>query len=179
MPPRLQFLKPLLLLQTRTPRPPRISNFHTSQTHSQSRTYDSVRSTDTFHTLLLTHTASSTPLITYWTTSYCPACRVVKPLLWRAVEQSSNGKIGLVEVELDAPGDVAELGLRYGIRKVPMILVFVRGESVGEWRVEAGDERMKGRALGEFVEEVGREGGRKGWGGSGSGSGGFWGNLFG
>ncbi|KAG0131681.1 hypothetical protein HOY82DRAFT_669886, partial [Tuber indicum] len=146
MPPRLQPLKSLLL-QARTPRP-RTSSFHTSQTHFQPRTYDSVRSIDTFHTLLLTHTASSTPLITYWTTSYCPACRAVKPLLWRAVGDSSNGKVGLVEVELDAPGDVGELGLRYSIRKVPTILVFVRGESVGEWRVESGDERMKGRALG-------------------------------
>lgn len=30
---------------------------------------------------------------------------------------------------------------------MPTIMVFVRGESVHEWRVEAGDERMKGRAL--------------------------------
>ncbi|CUS14068.1 unnamed protein product [Tuber aestivum] len=176
MPLRLRPLK--ALLQTRTlclPLHPRISNFHTSQAHSQPRIYDSVRSTGAFHTLLLAHTASSTPLITYWTTSYCPACRVVKPLLWRAVE-SSNGKIGLVEVELDAPGDIRELGLRYSIRKVPTVMVFVRGESVGEWRAEGGDERMKGKVLERFVEEVGREGSNKGWG---SGGGGFWGSLFG
>lgn len=45
-----------------------------------------------------------------------------------------------------------------------------------EWRVEAGDERMKGRALERFVEEIEREGCKKGWG---SGSGGFWRSLFG
>ncbi|PWW78331.1 hypothetical protein C7212DRAFT_323693 [Tuber magnatum] len=165
--PRLQALKALLQTRTlRLPLPHRVSSFHTSQTLSQPRIYDSVRSTDTFHTLLLTHTTSSTPLITYWTTSYCPACRVVKPLLWRAVE-GSNEKIGLAEVELDAPGDVGELGLRYSIHKVPTIMVFVRGESVGEWRVEGGDERMRGKALES----------KKGW-GSGGGRG-LWESLFG
>ncbi|RPA91120.1 hypothetical protein L873DRAFT_1819955 [Choiromyces venosus 120613-1] len=115
MPLRLQPLKPLLQARTlRLPLQPRISNFHTSQTRLQPRIYDSVRSTDTFHTLFLTHTTSSTPLITYWTTSYCSACRVTKPLLWRAVEKSKE-EIGLVEVELDAPGDVGKLGLRYSV----------------------------------------------------------------
>ena len=79
----------------------------------------SVRSHDDFNSLLLLSASSRTPLLTFWTASWCPSCRVVKPIVREAVEGGigeEQGGVGFAEVEFDAPG-MGDLGLRYYVRE--------------------------------------------------------------
>ena len=75
----------------------------------------SVRSHDEFNSLLLLSASSRTPLITFWTTSWCLSCRVIKPIVKEAIENGigeEQGGVGFAEVEFDAPG-MGDLGMRY------------------------------------------------------------------
>ncbi|KAG7005491.1 hypothetical protein G7Y79_00019g046710 [Physcia stellaris] len=81
----------------------------------KNRVYTSVRSHDEFDSLLLLSASARTPLLTFWTASWCPSCRVVKPIVKEAVENGvgeEQGGVGFVEVEFDAPG-MGDLGMRY------------------------------------------------------------------
>ena len=75
-----------------------------------------IRNIDEFSTLLLLPTLSQRPLITLWTASYCSSCRVIAPLIRDAIEKErmgeSEGGVGFVEVEVDAPG-MGGLGMEY------------------------------------------------------------------
>ena len=75
----------------------------------------SVRSHDEFNNLLLLSASSRTPLLTFWTASWCPSCRVVMPIVREAIESGvgeQQGGVGFAEVEFDAPG-MGDLGIRY------------------------------------------------------------------
>ena len=75
----------------------------------------SVRSHDEFNSLLLLSASSRTPLITFWTASWCPSCKIVKPIVREAIENGvgeEQGGVGFAEVEFDAPG-MGDLGMRY------------------------------------------------------------------
>lgn len=81
----------------------------------------SVRSHDEFNSLLLLSASSRTPLLTFWTASWCPSCRVVKPIVREAVEGGigeGQGGVGFAEIEFDAPG-MGDLGMRYFVRENP------------------------------------------------------------
>ena len=80
----------------------------------------SVRSHDEFNSLLLLSASSRTTFITFWTASWCPSCRVVKPIVKEAKESGvgeEQGGVGFAEVEFDAPG-MGDLGLRYFVSSV-------------------------------------------------------------
>lgn len=78
----------------------------------------SVRSHDEFNSLLLLSASSRSTLLTFWTATWCPSCRVVKPIVKEAIESGigeEQGGVGFADVEFDAPG-MGDLGLRYFVR---------------------------------------------------------------
>jgi hypothetical protein len=90
--------------------------FSTARSLQQVRIYTPVRNTGDFHTALRTSTTANTPLITLFTASYCPSCRVVKAALEKHFKERGDAAPDLqyAEVELDAQGGgVEELGSRY------------------------------------------------------------------
>jgi len=90
---------------------------------------DRIRSEQDFNTLTLLSASIRQPLITFWTASWCPSCRVVRPLIKDALESGvgeAQGGVGFAEVEVDAP-DAKDVGLRYLVGRD---LVF---GVVGDW----------------------------------------------
>ncbi len=74
-----------------------------------------IRSEQDFNTLTLLSASSRQPLVTFWTASWCPSCRVVRPLIKEALDSGigeAQGGVGFAEVEVDAP-DAKDLGFRY------------------------------------------------------------------
>lgn len=143
----------------------------------------SVRSADELSTYILSSTSSRTPLLTLWTASYCPSCRVIKPLLSSLVESGvgeAEGGINYCEVEFDAP-DIMDsgLGMTYMVNSLPTLMTFDRGEIV-ERITDVG--KMKDKTwLSEHIEKEARrrgEGTSSGGNGGPSG-GGLFGGLFG
>jgi thiol-disulfide isomerase/thioredoxin len=77
-----------------------------------------IRNEGDFHTALRLSAAANIPMITYWTASYCPPCRTVKPLLHELLQQGGRRGWNLqyAEVEVDAPEPyMSELAMRYGV----------------------------------------------------------------
>ncbi|KAL8793668.1 MAG: hypothetical protein Q9195_003717 [Heterodermia aff. obscurata] len=110
----------------------------------------SVRSHDEFNSLLLLSASSRRPLLTFWTASWCPTCRVVKPLVREAVESGvgeGQGGVGFAEVEFDAPG-MGNLGMKYFVREnlqrninsMPSLLSFSRQEAQLKTMITSVDE---------------------------------------
>lgn len=82
---------------------------------------DRIRSEQDFNTLTLLSASIRQPLITFWTASWCPSCRVVRPLIKDALESGvgeAQGGVGFAEIEVDAP-DAKDLGLRYFVGHWP------------------------------------------------------------
>ena len=113
-----------------------------------------VRNLDQFHTYQLISSSSRTPLLTLWTTSYCPTCRVVEPLLRELVETGvgeEEGGVGFCTVEYDAP-DVMEagLGLTYMINSIPTLLSFDAQEAQTQTKVTDGRQLANRKFLEEW-----------------------------
>lgn len=68
------------------------------------------------------------PLITLWTTSWCPTCRIVSPILYSLVESGAGeaeGGVALCTIEYDSPDIMREgFGHRYVISSVPTVMAF-------------------------------------------------------
>ncbi|KAI1501677.1 hypothetical protein F5X99DRAFT_196198 [Biscogniauxia marginata] len=155
-----------------------------SRTFSISRSYQasnqiyaSARRPDDLHTYQLLSSSSRTPLITLWTTSWCPTCRIVAPLLQSVIEAGvgeAEGGVSYCTVEYDAPDLMADgAGVTYMITSIPTLLSFDAGEAQVQTKV-VDARRLAGR---EFLEEwVRREAGRHG--GRGGGGDGILGGLF-
>ncbi len=82
---------------------------------------DRIRSEQDFNTLTLLSVSIRQPLITFWTASWCPSCRVVRPLIKDALESGvgeAQGGVGFAEIEVDVP-DAKDLGLRYFVSHWP------------------------------------------------------------
>lgn len=132
-----------------------------------------VRNLDQFHTYQLLSSSARTPLLTLWTTSWCPTCRVVSPLLKELVESGvgeAEGGVALCGVEYDAP-DVMEagLGLTYMINSIPTLLSFDAQEAQVETKVTDGRKLADREFLTEWIrQEAKRHGGRGGGGGGGN-----------
>ena len=81
--------------------------------------HHSVRTKNDFQTLIALSTSSNIPLITFWTTSWCPTCKIAGPLIRDIIESpdgrylSGDVKVGFAEVEVDAPDVGYGLGARY------------------------------------------------------------------
>ncbi|KAK0609331.1 hypothetical protein B0T17DRAFT_501630 [Bombardia bombarda] len=115
--------------------------------------YAPVRNLDQFHTYQLLSSSSRTPLLTLWTTSHCPTCRLVAPLVQGLVESGvgeAEGGVGFCTVEYDAPDVMsAGLGLTYMINAVPTLLSFDAQEA------QTGTKVTDGRQLSDrrFLED--------------------------
>ncbi|KAK8099384.1 Mitochondrial thioredoxin [Apiospora kogelbergensis] len=156
--------------------------FSTSrQNNARNQIYDTVRNPAAFQTYLQLSSSSRTPLLTFWTTSWCGTCRKVKPLLEELVGSGvgeAEGGVGLVEVECDAPDVMNEnMGMTYMITSIPTLLSFDGGEAMTQTKV-VDARRLRDRAwLEEWIRtEAKRHGGR---GGGGGGAGGLLEGLFG
>lgn len=143
-----------------------------------------VRNHDQFLTYLQLSSTSRRPLLTLWTTSYCPTCKQVSPLLQQLIEAEgvgeAEGGVGYCEIEYDAPDVMtAGLGLTYMINSVPTLLSFDASEAQVETKVADGHRLRDRHFLEEWIRtEARRHGGRGGGGGSG-GAGSLFGGLFG
>ncbi|CAI4210971.1 unnamed protein product [Parascedosporium putredinis] len=72
--------------------------------------------------------SSNSPLLTLWTTSWCPTCKTVSPLLYRLVESGvgeAEGGVALCTIEYDSPDIMKEgFGHMYVISSVPTLMAF-------------------------------------------------------
>lgn len=147
---------------------------------ARNQIYASVRNPDQFNTYLLLSSSARTPLLTLWTTNWCPTCKVVGPLLQSLVESGvgeAEGGVGYCTVEFDAPDVMAgALGLTYMINSVPTLLSFDAGEAQVATKLADGNRLKDRRFLEEWIRtEARRHGGR---GGGGPGGGAAFGGLF-
>lgn len=143
-------------------------------------TCSSVLNLDQFHTYQLLSSSSRTPLLTLWTTSYCPTCRTVAPMIRNLVEGGvgeAEGGVTYCEVEYDAPDVMsAGLGLTYMITSVPTLLSFDAQEAQIQTKVSDARQLADKKFLEEWIRtEARRHGGRGGGGSSSS----LFGGLFG
>jgi thiol-disulfide isomerase/thioredoxin len=106
----LRLRLPLFKLQNRS--------FTIGSGAAQNRIYQPVRNTPELENLLLLSASSRVPLITLWTASWCPSCKVIAPVVRRLIEEEHVGReeggVGFAEVQLDSP-DIGELGIRYTV----------------------------------------------------------------
>jgi thiol-disulfide isomerase/thioredoxin len=142
----------------------------------------SVRNLDQFYNYQLLSSSSRTPLITLWTTSYCPTCRTIAPLLKNLVESGvgeEEGGVGYCTVEYDAPDVMsAGLGLTYMINSVPTLLSFDAQEAQTQTKVSDARQLSDRKFLEEWIRNEARRHGNRGGGAAGS-LGGTVSSLFG
>ncbi|KAK0669525.1 hypothetical protein QBC41DRAFT_319475 [Cercophora samala] len=145
---------------------------------AKNQVYASVRNLDQFHTYQLLSASSRTPLLTMWTASYCPTCRVVEPLIRELVESGvgeAEGGVGYCEVEYDAPDVMsAGLGMTYMINALPTLLSFDAQEAQVETKVTDARKMANRQFLEEWIRTEARRHGNRGGGG-----GNFLSNFFG
>ncbi|KAG5979299.1 hypothetical protein E4U55_005318 [Claviceps digitariae] len=149
--------------------------------------YDPVRNPDSLTTYISLSSSSRTPLLTLWTTSWCPTCHRVLPLLQSLIESGvgePQGGVAFAPVEFDSPDIVnsssfsESLAMTYMITAVPTLLSFDAGEPQSGTRVVDGRKLLDREFLTEWIrEEAGRRGGRGGGGGGSLAS--AFGGLFG
>ncbi|KAI8942286.1 hypothetical protein NX059_000365 [Plenodomus lindquistii] len=150
---------------TTTTRPFSLLNPKT-RTH-KNRIYDPIRTPSDLHTLLLTTASTNTPLITLWTTSFCASCASIKPHLLSLLQDEKIGEAegGLAFVEVPIDGSlVGDLGVRYRVGSVPMLMAFERMEAQFDTRILRTEE-MGGERVREWLVREARRGGRVGGGG--------------
>ncbi|KAI9834581.1 MAG: hypothetical protein M1819_002957 [Sarea resinae] len=131
-------------------------------------TTNSVRNEDEFSSLLLLSSANHTPLLTFWTASWCPSCRVVAPLVREMVERDGVGEkeggVAFAEVELDSV-TIGDLGMRYMITSIPTLLSFSRQEAQLATKVTSVEDMKNPKFLKEWIENEAKRGGTGGAGG--------------
>ncbi|KZF23316.1 hypothetical protein L228DRAFT_108164 [Xylona heveae TC161] len=145
--------------------------FHYSANSSaQNRVYNSIRHEDEFSSLLLLSASNNVPLVTLWTASWCPSCKVVAPMLKDLIERErvgeQEGGVHYAEVEIDSP-TIGDLAMRYMITSLPTLLSFSREEAQMETRVTALKDLKRPDFLREWLEAEARRGGAGGSGGGG------------
>lgn len=127
----------------------------------------SVRRPGDFHTYQLLSASSRVPLLTLWTTSWCPTCRIVSPILHSLVESGAGeaeGGVALCTVEYDSPDIMREgFGSTYVISSVPTIMSFdATGARLSTRLVDPAkmtDEEFLERWIREEARSVGGGGG--------------------
>lgn len=93
------------------------SNFHHQFRNANSTVNGRVRRPDEVSTYILSSTSSRTPLITLWTASWCPSCRIVLPLLNSLISSGvgeAEGGVAHCEVEFDSSEIMdSDFGMQY------------------------------------------------------------------
>ncbi|KAK0723752.1 hypothetical protein B0T21DRAFT_316327, partial [Apiosordaria backusii] len=145
----------------------RVHQFSTSRkVDAKNQVYASVRNLDQFHTYQLLSASSRTPLLTLWTASYCPTCKVVEPLLRELVESGvgeAEGGVGYCEVEYDAPDVMSSgLGMIYMINALPTLLSFDAQEAQVETKVTDARKMANRQFLEEWIRTEARRHGNRG-----------------
>lgn len=146
---------------------------------TKNRIYTPIRHPGDLHETILLSTSSRIPLITYWTASYCPPCKTIRPLLNQLITSTAPpcpadpaNKIGYAEVEFDAPDIMgSSVPMDFMVNSLPSLLVFDRGEVVE--RVTSVQNMSNEAWLREWIEQQAK---RKGEGSSGGP--GIFGGLF-
>jgi len=143
-------------------------------------THDSVRRPDDFSSYILLSTSSRTPLITFWTASYCNTCKTVSPILEELISSGvgeEEGGVSYAEIEYDSP-DIMDsgLGMTYMITSMPTLLSFDRGEAQLMTKVTDPKLMKNKESLKEWIRT---EASRRGEGGGGGSRWGLFGGLFG
>ncbi|CAI6094044.1 hypothetical protein V2G26_016819 [Clonostachys chloroleuca] len=155
--------------------------FSTTAAKAKNQIFDPVRNTNSLDTYLSVSASSNTPLLTFWTASWCSTCRAVYPLVRSLIEQGTGeaeGGVNLVPVEFDAP-DAQSLAMTYMITSIPTLLAFDarRGEPIRATRVTDGRSLADRQFLTDWIiREAAR---RHSSGGGAGGSGSSFGGLFG
>ncbi|KAI9886931.1 MAG: hypothetical protein M1823_001223 [Watsoniomyces obsoletus] len=167
-----------------TTRPFQIS---ASPSTSHNRIFNSIRHQDEFDSLLLLSASTNRPLITLWTASWCPSCRVVSPLVKGMIEndgvEGKDGGVSFAEVEIDSP-TIGDLPMRYmvgvlflrlqeqklmrhvQINSIPMLLAFSRQEAQLETRITSVNDLKNREFLRRWIDIEAARGGAGGAGGS-------------
>ncbi|KAI0886101.1 uncharacterized protein GGS22DRAFT_124156 [Annulohypoxylon maeteangense] len=129
--------------------------------------YSCVRRPDALYTYQLLSSSSRTPLVTFWTTSWCATCHVVAPLLKSIIESGvgeAEGGVGYCEVQYDSPDIMSGgLGMEYMITSIPTLLSFDAGEAQVRTKITDGKRLADRSFLEDWVRiEAQRHGGRGG-----------------
>jgi thiol-disulfide isomerase/thioredoxin len=120
------------------------------------------------------------PLITLWTASWCPSCRIVSPLLNSLISSGvgeAEGGVAYCEVEFGSSEIMnSDFGMQYMITSMPTLLTFDRGEVMEQSRTMDVSKMKDKEWLKEWIQ---REARRRGEGTGGGGGGGVGSGLFG
>ncbi|ORY67723.1 uncharacterized protein BCR38DRAFT_456398 [Pseudomassariella vexata] len=144
-----------------------------------------VRRPDELQSYLLLSASTRKPLITLWTASYCPTCRVVEPLVQEVIESGigeAEGGVNYCIVEYDSPDIMADgMGMTYMISSMPTLLSFDAQEAQTATKITDARKLGDREFLQEWIRTEARRGGNRGGGGGGGGVGGMGllGGLFG
>lgn len=71
---------------------------------------------------------SETPVLVDFGATWCGPCRKLEPILERIAEERA-GALKVVRVDIDDAPRTAE---RFGVRAVPTVIAFAKGERVGQ-----------------------------------------------
>ncbi|KAH6973606.1 hypothetical protein BKA56DRAFT_102519 [Ilyonectria sp. MPI-CAGE-AT-0026] len=150
---------------------------------AKNQIYAPIRNPDSFTTYLSLSSSARTPLLTFWTASWCSTCRVVSPMLRSLIEAGvgeDEGGVAFATVEFDSPDIMSgspNLALDYMITSIPTLLSFDAGEVQSATKMADARKMADREFLIEWIRnEARRHGGRGG--GSGRASSVF-GGLFG
>jgi thioredoxin 1 len=82
--------------------------------------------------------ASEVPVLVDFGAPWCGPCRALEPVVERVATEMA-GRVKVVKVDTDASPRTAQ---RYGIRAVPMVLVFRKGEKTAQHLGATTRERL-------------------------------------
>ncbi|KAJ4018255.1 hypothetical protein NW752_002161 [Fusarium irregulare] len=160
----------------------RASITSTTPRSAKNQIYAPIRNNDSFSTYLSLSTSSRTPLLTFWSASWCSTCKAVNPLLRDLVESGvgeEEGGVSLATVEFDSPDIMSgnpNLAMTYMITSIPTLLSFDGGEAQTVTKLSDARKLADREFLKEWIRtEARRHGGRGGGGGGSS----LFGGLFG
>ncbi|KAL7918854.1 hypothetical protein ACQKWADRAFT_228792 [Trichoderma austrokoningii] len=122
--------------------------FSASASRAKNQVLDSIRTPASFNSQLSLSTSLGIPLLTLWSTAWCPSCRTIEPLLRSLVSSGigeQQGGVLFAPVQFDTPEMMSAtpipLASRYSITSTPTLLSFDAGEA------RAGTKVMDARKL--------------------------------
>jgi len=72
---------------------------------------------------------SSTPVLVDFWDDWCAPCKALGPTL-EAIDADLGERVTIVKAKLDEAGETA---MKYGVRAIPLLVLFKGGEEVGRW----------------------------------------------
>ncbi|CZT46571.1 uncharacterized protein RSE6_07017 [Rhynchosporium secalis] len=151
----------------------------TKDKQAKNRVFTPVRRPDEFYSYLSLSTSARTPLLTFWTASYCNTCKTVSPILQELINSGvgeEEGGITYCEIEYDSM-DIMDsgLGMTYMITSMPTLLSFDRGEAQVGTKITDPKQMTDVEGLKEWIRNEAKRAGT----GGGAGGSGLFGGLFG